>query len=187
MFSNSYVWTQNRLPLSEIINWNQKKEKTTRFWDMSFFLQFRPIYSSLPCLAICSITSQCHRFSSVQKRPTPSDLKCWLQLKLTVDIFQSSKTLFNFNREFLVKVVRGWSWYLSYYQSQNNKKNIIQVIKFYMTQREKTFDLYSELKIYRWKFNLFFLVSSMEKCNVFCKISFSSIHQTVLFLLFESM
>ena len=74
-------------------------------------------------------------------------LKCWLQLKLTVDIFQSSKTLFNFNREFLVKVVRGWSWYLSYYQSQNNKKNIIQVIKFYMTQREKTFDLYSELKI----------------------------------------
>ena len=75
MFSNSYVWTQNRLPLSEIINWNQKKEKTTRFWDMSFFLQFRPIYSSLPCLAICSITSQCHRFSSVQKRPTPSDLK----------------------------------------------------------------------------------------------------------------
>ena len=114
-------------------------------------------------------------------------LKCWLQLKLTVDIFQSSKTLFNFNREFLVKVVRGWSWYLSYYQSQNNKKNIIQVIKFYMTQREKTFDLYSELKIYRWKFNLFFLVSSMEKCNVYCKISFSSIHQTVLFLLFESM
>ena len=35
--------------------------------------------------------------------------------------------------------------------------------------------------------NLFFLISSMEKCNVFSKIDFSSILQTILFLLFGSM